>query len=132
MEVDDPESPDKYFTAPDRRWTLQANCKGDSAEMFFPTRGGSLEAARKRCNECSVKSECLEYALKVSETEQVTGFWAGTTEKERIAILRDRSVTRKKTRSIRAGFKRGAGAESLPPPENFVVESATNGRYSSF
>jgi WhiB family redox-sensing transcriptional regulator len=41
------------------------------------------------CQECPVKAPCLEYALSRGE---VHGVWGGTSERERVRLLRRRRV----------------------------------------
>lgn len=61
-------------------WQGEARCLEVDPEIFFPERGGSSKAARSVCNECSVRVECLKYAL--ANREQF-GIWGGTSERER-------------------------------------------------
>jgi hypothetical protein len=44
-------------------WHRQAACRG-MADLFFPTRGVKLDAAREVCERCTVRSECLTAALE--------------------------------------------------------------------
>lgn len=74
-------------------WQEDAACRGtaiDDPTKFFPektmyARGREL---REICGRCSVKSECLEWALD----HEHYGMWGGTSEKERIVIRRRRRV----------------------------------------
>jgi WhiB family redox-sensing transcriptional regulator len=71
-------------------WYKQANCKGAPTEMFFLERGCSQhesKPARALCNECTVQTECLQYALSKPEAE-MHGIWGGTTGRERRLIRR--------------------------------------------
>lgn len=61
-------------------WQSQARCNEVDPEIFFPERGGSSKAARAVCTDCSVRQECLRYAL--TNREQF-GIWGGTSERER-------------------------------------------------
>ncbi len=61
-------------------WQGEARCLEVDPEIFFPERGGSSKAARGVCNDCSVRVECLKYAL--ANREQF-GIWGGTSERER-------------------------------------------------
>ncbi len=61
-------------------WQVGARCLQVDPEIFFPERGGSSKAARAVCRDCSVKTECLRYAL--ANREQF-GIWGGTSERER-------------------------------------------------
>jgi Transcription factor WhiB. len=42
--------------------------------------------AKAICNECVVKIDCLEYAIR---TNQDCGVWGGTTEEERKSLRRE-------------------------------------------
>jgi WhiB family redox-sensing transcriptional regulator len=64
-----------------------ARCKGMDTEMFFPTLGGDLAPAIRVCRECHVRVECLEYAVVRPE---LLGVWAGTSEKLRRHLRRER------------------------------------------
>ncbi|MDQ4149349.1 MAG: WhiB family transcriptional regulator [Actinomycetota bacterium] len=66
-------------------WQVRARCVEVDPEIFFPERGGSSRAARAVCNECSVRIECLKYAL--ANREQF-GIWGGTSERERRRLRR--------------------------------------------
>lgn len=66
-------------------WQASARCTEVDPEIFFPERGGSSKAARAVCGECSVRQECLLYAL--ANREQF-GIWGGTSERERRRLRR--------------------------------------------
>lgn len=66
-------------------WQSRARCVEVDPEIFFPERGGSSKAARAVCNECTVRQECLLYAL--ANREQF-GIWGGTSERERRRLRR--------------------------------------------
>lgn len=59
------------------------NCRGMDPEAFFPQRGETLKerAARTVCRDCTVRNECLEYALTAPYEKH--GIWGGYSEKER-------------------------------------------------
>ena len=69
-------------------------------DPFFPVGSTGLaveqiEAAKAVCEQCPVKTECLQFAL---ETNQDSGIWGGTSEEERRRLrrawLRDRTLAR--------------------------------------
>ena len=68
-------------------WMLQASCRGANTREFFPSNGLGVEAAQRVCRACTVREECLEYAL-LHRIEQ--GVWGGASERERRRILRQR------------------------------------------
>ncbi|QCU78644.1 WhiB family transcriptional regulator [Citricoccus sp. SGAir0253] len=69
-------------------WQVDALCAQTDPEAFFPEKGGSTRDAKKVCSACTVRSECLEYALGNDER---FGIWGGLSERER-RRLRKRSV----------------------------------------
>ncbi len=70
-------------------WQDFANCKGADPDLFFPERGASTRTAKQICRECSVRTECLEFAIVSSEK---FGIWGGLSERERRKIRRQRAV----------------------------------------
>ncbi len=60
--------------------------------LFFPERGATGVAAEAKaiCQECSVKPECLEYAILTKPQ----GIWGGSSYTERAAIRRERKLAR--------------------------------------
>jgi len=44
-------------------WMRDAACKDATTDGFFPERGGSFRYALSFCDVCTVKAECLQYAL---------------------------------------------------------------------
>jgi WhiB family redox-sensing transcriptional regulator len=78
--------------AADYSWRDHALCRDTDPELFFPvgTTGIALvqiDKARQVCRECTVRGECLEYAL---DTNQDSGIWGGLSEEERRVIRRQR------------------------------------------
>lgn len=66
-------------------WQADALCSQTDPEAFFPEKGGSTREAKKICSQCSVRSECLEYALANDER---FGIWGGLSERERRRLKR--------------------------------------------
>ncbi|GAA3797369.1 WhiB family transcriptional regulator [Streptomyces chiangmaiensis] len=70
-------------------WRDDAACRGEDPELFFPISSSGLgsaqiDAAKAVCLRCSVRAQCLDWALG----SRVEGIWGGTTERERRAMLR--------------------------------------------
>ncbi|WIY83322.1 WhiB family transcriptional regulator [Propionimicrobium sp. PCR01-08-3] len=61
-------------------WQEQALCAQTDPEAFFPEKGGSTREAKRVCQNCEVRSECLDYALANDER---FGIWGGLSERER-------------------------------------------------
>lgn len=59
-------------------WQKDAQCAGMDTNVFFDEE----RAAKKLCDSCPVKAECLEYALLYN----MSGVWGGTTDKDRRRI----------------------------------------------
>ena len=66
-------------------WQAEALCAQTDPEAFFPEKGGSTREAKKICQQCDVKSECLDYALANDER---FGIWGGLSERERRRLRR--------------------------------------------
>jgi WhiB family redox-sensing transcriptional regulator len=69
-------------------WQERALCAQTDPEAFFPEKGGSTREAKRICQSCEVRAECLEYALAHDER---FGIWGGMSERER-RKLRKRAV----------------------------------------
>jgi len=80
----------------DLAWQDLANCRGADPDLFFPERGASTRTAKGICRECSVKNECLEFAIVSSEK---FGIWGGLSERERRKIRRQRAVAAERRRA---------------------------------
>ena len=63
-----------------------AKCAGLAPAVFFPSDGAGVEAAKKICADCPVRTECLQYAL----AHRIAGVWGGTSERERRRMVRRR------------------------------------------
>lgn len=71
-----------------------ANCAGTDPESFFPAHVGiSTEnmLAKKICENCICKEDCLTYALHY----RVIGIWAGTTAIQRRKMRKQLNISAK-------------------------------------
>ncbi len=68
-------------------WRDKAACADDDVdpEIFFPTPGGDVFEPKKVCARCTVREQCLDFALANGEDE---GVWGGLSEKERQKLKR--------------------------------------------
>ncbi len=66
-------------------WYDRASCLGADADVFFPKKGGSSRAAKRVCQGCDVRAECLASALANGER---FGIWGGLSERERRRLKR--------------------------------------------
>ncbi|GAA1215199.1 MULTISPECIES: WhiB family transcriptional regulator [Prauserella] len=64
----------------EQEWQERALCAQTDPEAFFPEKGGSTREAKRICQGCEVKDDCLEYALAHDER---FGIWGGLSERER-------------------------------------------------
>ena len=67
-------------------WQADALCAQTDPEAFFPEKGGSTREAKRICEGCEVRSECLDYALANDER---SGIWGGLSERERRKLRRE-------------------------------------------
>ena len=67
-------------------WQGDALCAQTDPEAFFPEKGGSTREAKRICESCEVRAECLEYALANDER---FGIWGGLSERERRKLRRE-------------------------------------------
>lgn len=75
---------------PDLEWQDEAACIGTKAEVFFPEQGRHPSEAKRLCQKCPVRPDCLDFALRLNITH---GVWGGHTESERLRIRRSRGRT---------------------------------------
>jgi WhiB family redox-sensing transcriptional regulator len=68
-------------------WRLDALCAETDPELFHPEKGGPTSLAKQVCRSCSVRQQCLNYALDHHERD---GIWGGLAPRERRAIVRER------------------------------------------
>jgi len=73
------------MTPEDPGWQELALCAQTDPEAFFPEKGGSTREAKRVCQSCEVRQECLEYALGNDER---FGIWGGLSERERRRLKR--------------------------------------------
>lgn len=66
-------------------WTAYARCREADGEQFFVRGSAQAQKAIRICNRCTVREECLDYAL---ENAVDFGVWGGLTERQRRARLR--------------------------------------------
>lgn len=66
-------------------WQSEALCAQTDPEAFFPEKGGSTRDAKRICESCDVRAQCLEYALANDER---FGIWGGLSERERRRLKR--------------------------------------------
>lgn len=70
-------------------WQRDGLCRQVDPELFFPHKNGTAAPARKICNACDVREQCLEWALETDATDGVAG---GLTHRERRRIRNQRGL----------------------------------------
>lgn len=73
------------------QWMERAACANASPDIFFPSAGESLRPARIVCMRCTVKAECLAYALDAEgDTARASrfGIYAGLSPEQRAKLQR--------------------------------------------
>jgi len=79
----------RVIIEPNTKWKDKALCIGMDADIFFPERDGQpiqggrgiYSKARKVCERCPVRAECLNYAFHFNMIE--FGMFGGMAPKER-------------------------------------------------
>lgn len=79
---------------PRAEWMAAAPCLGVDPDVFFPTRGQSVDQAKAICATCPAIVQCLDYALANNERH---GVWGGRSERERRRIRRQRAARQQLT-----------------------------------
>lgn len=62
-----PDAP--HITPEPPEWPNRAACRDHDRELFFPDTPGETIFAKRICQGCPVKNECLEWALEVEAGE---------------------------------------------------------------
>lgn len=74
----------------DQKWTEDAICAQIDPDLFFPEKGASIQQAKRVCDSCPVRQQCLDAALRNNER---FGIWGGLSERERREYRRDDSTS---------------------------------------
>ncbi|GHF92979.1 hypothetical protein Shyd_62800 [Streptomyces hydrogenans] len=74
----------------DGSWMASGRCREADAEDLF-VEGAAQNQAKELCVGCTVRAECLAYAL---DRRIEHGVWGGMTERERRALLKRRPTVR--------------------------------------
>ena len=69
-------------------WQVKAACRGPETWLFFPPAHAERKDEREEretrakaiCQRCSVRTDCLDFAVR---TREPYGIWGGLTESER-------------------------------------------------
>lgn len=66
-------------------WRAYRACNGIDPDVFFPHTTADEKHAKAICSGCTVREECLTYALTRREDH---GVWGGLTDRERRSLIR--------------------------------------------
>ena len=66
-------------------WMADGLCAQVDPELWFPEKGGSTRQAKAVCARCTVRPECLTYALA---NDDRFGVWGGVAERDRRRMTR--------------------------------------------
>lgn len=96
--------------------TLGGLCSQYPPEMFHPDQGGRAAAAeaKKVCLQCSIRVQCLAWALDIGDAHAILG---GTTADERKALHRNRGTRPKATPSCGSCGSEDHGYVDCTAPE---------------
>ena|ERR1700751_5277195 len=78
-------------------WRAAGACVSADPDLFFPVSpdgmaAGQVAEALRICAGCTVRRQCLEFALR---THEVEGIWGGTTSQERVRARRAEAERRR-------------------------------------
>jgi WhiB family transcriptional regulator, redox-sensing transcriptional regulator len=74
-------------------WQAEALCAEIDPDLMFPERGITARKPRKVCAACTVRVECLEWALSLRAEDDEYGVLGGMTATERRSLRRQRRTT---------------------------------------
>ena len=89
--------PTENDAIPETTWFDQANCK-NKTHLMFPKEHKDITyitGARQICNNCTVQTECLEYALEFPPAD-MHGVWAGYTSRQLANEQKQRGIKPKR------------------------------------
>lgn len=78
--IDTPEiATDQTESSSTNNWLAKAACRGSGNTLFFSENVEDINAAKAVCKLCSVREDCLEYAIQNREKD---GIWGGLDQEE--------------------------------------------------
>jgi WhiB family transcriptional regulator, redox-sensing transcriptional regulator len=90
---------DAYAVVADGAVGRQLPCLSNDPELFFAESPADVEAAKRLCQECPVRSTCLEAAL---ERREPWGVWGGELFERGVVIPRKRPRGRPRKSDVAA------------------------------
>lgn len=90
-------SPISGLSMPRFEWMARSRCRGETDKMF--PKGHKdisyIQEAREMCANCTVRPQCLEYALEFPAAD-MHGVWAGLTSRQLAAEQKRRKIVPKR------------------------------------
>jgi WhiB family transcriptional regulator, redox-sensing transcriptional regulator len=80
-------------------WREKANCAGTARDVMFPEHCGMTNekpfaAALELCRNCTVRLECLAFAMEMESGQRCRyGVWGGMTPRQRWGLARENPTT---------------------------------------
>jgi WhiB family redox-sensing transcriptional regulator len=90
-------------------WKIFGACRGVNPNLFYSLDDDDIEHAKSICGNCSVVTECLDYANN-SSTREKEGIWGGQTEVERRRIRRNAQEHDRRVRQSQEKLKQAMDA----------------------
>lgn len=78
------------FGDDDEDWRERAVCAQIDPDLWFPEKGGNTRDAKKLCLTCTVRAQCLDFAM---EHEERYGVWGGRSERERRRMVKEQEAS---------------------------------------
>ena len=89
----------------------RAACRGMDPNIFVPAQGDTrnITIAKKICAICPVIEPCREYGLVSHQEHDECGILGGLTRIERIRIMRENNVARRRNSPLKASYRISTG-----------------------
>lgn len=68
-------------------WRNEGLCREVDPDAWYPEKGDPVGPAKRVCQQCPVRMQCLEYALA---NREAWGVWGGLSTRERQKLLTQR------------------------------------------
>lgn len=114
-------------------WKAESACQDHDPDLFFPDRGEDTDTAKRVCAGCTVRRECLTYALTTPRERY--GIWGGTSGRERrnltLASIEGRPlppIVYAHEALVAARAKQSAAAKARKAPKPMPTAPAPRGR----
>ena len=98
-------------------WIDRAACRGVDPNLMVPEKSdlGAIQTAKEICATCPVKQECRDYGLEVHRQSDLDGVFGGLSKIERLRILRQENLPRRRQTPINNGMRFYSPAREFVP-----------------